>query len=98
MSKHDIRLRRQKLTARGSERFRNYGAVLQQHEEEKRMKKVLRAFTYFFVILIVIILLVIVIRIERRAKKDNVVNPSAIQVKKESPPYLLPYRTTQILK
>ena len=47
MSKHEIRLRRQKLTARGTERYRNYGAVLQRHEEEKRIKKILRALHSF---------------------------------------------------
>jgi hypothetical protein len=72
MSKNDIRLRRHKLTARGAERFRNYGAVLQRHEEEKRMKKVLRVFAMLFIILILVVLIVIVVRIERRVvKKPN---------------------------
>jgi len=72
MSKNDIRLRRHKLTARGAERFRNYGAVLQRHEEEKRMKKILRVFSFFLIILILIVLIVIVVRIERRVvKKSN---------------------------
>jgi len=66
MSKHEIRLRRQKLTAHGTERFRNYGAVLRRHEEEMKMKKVIRVFTYFLIIMIILVLLVIVVRIERR--------------------------------
>ena len=69
MSKNEIRLRRQKLTARGADRYRNYGAVLQRHEEEKRLKKVLRAFTMFLIILIFIVLLVIVVRMEKKATK-----------------------------
>lgn len=69
MSKHEIRLRRQKLTGRGSERFRNYGAVLQRHEEELRLKKILRVFTFFLVILIVIVLIFIVVRVERKIDK-----------------------------
>ncbi len=71
MSKHEIRLRRQKLTARGSERYRNYGAVLQRHEEEKRIKKILRAFTFFLIILILIVLLVIVTRMEKKVDKKT---------------------------
>jgi preprotein translocase subunit SecY len=66
MSKHEIRLRRQKLTSRGAERFRNYGAILERHEDEMRMKKIIRVFTYVLVIMIVIVLLVIVVRVERR--------------------------------
>ncbi|CAN5464383.1 hypothetical protein BH10BAC4_BH10BAC4_07960 [soil metagenome] len=69
MSKHEIRLRRQKLTARGSDRFRNYGAVLERHEQEKKIKRIVKAFTYFLLIAILVLLLVIVVRIERRADK-----------------------------
>lgn len=66
MGKHDIRMRRQKLTARGADRFRNYGAILKQHEEEKRIKKIVRVFVYFLVILILVIILVIVSRWEQK--------------------------------
>ncbi len=68
MSKNEIRLRRQKLTGRGTERFRNYGAVLQRHGEEMRMKKIMRVFAYFLVILIIIVLLAILIRAEKKIK------------------------------
>jgi hypothetical protein len=67
MSKHEIRLRRQKLTSRGADRFRNYGAVLHRVEEQKRIKKILRVFGYFLVILILVMLLVIVVRLERKS-------------------------------
>ena len=79
MSKHEIRLRRQKLTARGTERYRNYGAVLQRHEEEKRIKKILRAFTFFLIILILIVLLVIVARMEKKADK-RIINPDELSL------------------
>ncbi len=69
MSKHEIRLRRQKITARGTERFRNYGAVLERHEKEKRIRKILRVFTLLFIILSVAMLIIIVIRMERKAEK-----------------------------
>lgn len=68
MSKNEIRLRRQKITGRGSDRFRNYGDVLQRHEAEMRLKKIIRVFTYFLVILIILVLLVIVIRVEKKTK------------------------------
>jgi hypothetical protein len=68
MSKHEIRLRRQKLTSRGTDRFRNYGAVLERHGEEVRLKKIVRVFTYFLVILIALVLLVIVVRVEKKVK------------------------------
>ena len=69
MSRHEIRLRRKRTTARGTERFRNYGAVLERHEKEKRIRKILRVFTFFFIILIIVMLIVIVVRVERRSVK-----------------------------
>ena len=76
MSKNEIRLRRQKLTGRGAERFRNYGAVLERHGEEMRLKKILRVFMYFLVILIFIVILVIVIRVERRVNRQQPETPT----------------------
>lgn len=70
MSKNEIRLRRQKMTAHGADRFRNYGAVLQRHEQEMRMKKIVRAFTYFLIMLILFLLLLIVYRVEKRVKPE----------------------------
>jgi len=68
MGKHEIRMRRQRLTARGTERFRNYGDVLKQHEQDKRMKKIVRVFIYFLAILVVIILIVMAQRWEKRER------------------------------
>lgn len=64
-------MRRQRLTARGSERFKNYGSVLQQHEQDKRMKKIVKVFTYFLVIAILVILYIMVLRWENRFKKSK---------------------------
>lgn len=72
MGKHEIRLRRQKLTARGADRYRNYGAVLKEHEEEKRIKKIVRVFIYFLVIAFITILLVILSRWENRERQKKV--------------------------
>jgi hypothetical protein len=71
MSKNDIRLRRQKLTARGPDRFRNYGAVLERHEKEMKIKKILRVFTFLFIIMIVVMMIIIVVRVERRASQKQ---------------------------
>ena len=72
MSKNEIRLRRQKMTSRGTERYRNYGAILQRHEQEMRIRKILRAFTMFLIVLIIVVLIVIVVRVERKANKNSV--------------------------
>ena len=71
MSRHEIRLRRKKMTARGTERFRNYDAVLKSHEESQRLRKVLRVFTLFAVILILVMLIIMVFRWEKRVTQKN---------------------------
>ena len=75
MSRHEIRLRRKKITTRGTERFRNYDAVLKSHEENQRLKKILKVFTLFAIILILVMLIIMVIRWEKKIvptnKKEN---------------------------
>jgi len=71
MGKHEIRLRKQRITARGSERFRNYGSVLKQHEEERRIKLIVRIFTFFLIIAALILLFVVVIRWEKKQEKST---------------------------
>jgi hypothetical protein len=66
MGKHEIRLRRQRITARGSERFRNYGAILKQHEEERKIKLIVRIFTFFLIIVALVILLITLSRWEEK--------------------------------
>lgn len=71
MGKHEIRMRRQRLTARGSERFKNYGSVLQQHEQEKKMKRIVKVFGFFLVIAVLIIIYLVVQRWESKRIKKN---------------------------
>lgn len=66
MGKHEIRLRRQRISARGSERFRNYGAILKQHEEERKIKQIVRIFTFFLIIVALVILLITLSRWEEK--------------------------------
>lgn len=68
MGRNEIRLRRQRKTARGIERFRNYNYVLKRHEEDKRIKKVARVFGFFVVILIVIMIIIFLSRWEERTQ------------------------------
>jgi len=70
MGKHEIRLRKQRITARGSERFRNYGSVLKQHEEGRRIKLIVRIFTFFLIIAALILLFVVVTRWEQKQEKS----------------------------
>jgi Zn-dependent M32 family carboxypeptidase len=71
MGRNEIRLRRNRLTSRGSDRFRNYGAVMEQHEKEMRLKKLLRVFTTLLVILVLIALLFFITQVERKASEKK---------------------------
>ena len=76
MSKNEIRLRKQKLTEKGSERFRNFSNVKKRHERELRMKKIIRIFTIIAAALIVIILIIAMqMIIELREKEKDVKIP-----------------------
>lgn len=87
MSKNDIRLRRQKFTARGPDRFRNYGAVLERHDKEMRIRKIVRVFTFLFIIMIIVMMIIIVVRVERRAEKKQSTSASTeIQIHKPRRP------------
>ena len=83
MGKHEIRLRRQRLASRGSERFRNYGSVLKQHEEGKRIKLIVKIFTFFLIIAALVLLFVVVTRWEKKQEKPvhktshtKIINPT----------------------
>lgn len=71
MGRNEIRLRRHRLTAKGSDRFRNYGAVLKRHEREMRMKKVFRLITTLLVILILLILIVFISQVEKKSSQKQ---------------------------
>lgn len=68
MGRNEIRLRRQRMTARGIERFRNYNSVLKRHEENRRIKKIMRVFGFFLVLLIVVMIIVFLSRWEQRSR------------------------------
>jgi len=76
MGRNEIRLRRHRMTARGTERFRNYNSVLKRHEENRRIKKIMRVFGFFVVMLVVIMIIVFLSRWEDRAQSKNTENNS----------------------
>ncbi|MFM7428843.1 MAG: hypothetical protein ACKO1F_02980 [Flammeovirgaceae bacterium] len=79
MGRHEIRMRRQRTTAHGSERYRNYNAVLKQHETDMKIKKIMKVFVYFLIIAFVTILLVMVMRWEKQqSEKSNQKSTSCI--------------------
>jgi len=69
MGKHEIRLRRQRVTARGSDRFRNYETIVKRHERDQRAKKIVRLFVFFVIILILILVFIIINRWEEKQQK-----------------------------
>lgn len=73
MGRNEIRLRRQRITARGIERFRNYNSVLKRHEENKRIKKIMRVFGFFLVLLVVIMVIIFLSRWEERVGDTSLI-------------------------
>jgi preprotein translocase subunit SecG len=82
MGKHEIRLRRQRMSTRGSDRFRNYNAVLKQHGSEKRIKQITRIFTFFLLIALIVIIFMAITRWEKKqsVKPQSKVNTTLLSV------------------
>lgn len=59
MSRNEIRIRRQRASATGAERFRNYSAILSRHQRDMRMKRLMR-FLWISIVAIVMILIILV--------------------------------------
>jgi preprotein translocase subunit SecG len=71
MGKHEIRLRRQRMSARGSDRYRNYNAVLKQHGTEKRFKQITRIFTFLLLIALIVIIFMAITRWEKKQTTNS---------------------------
>ena len=82
MGRNEIKLRRQRMTARGIDRYRNYNSVLKRHEDSQRIKKITKVFGLFAVILIVIMLVIFLSRWERRS--DQKAKPSTASILKHN--------------
>jgi len=83
MGKHEIRLRRQRLTAKGADRFRNFNNVMQRHEEEMRIKKIVKVFTFFAIILILVMLIIIINRFEKKQQEKESIKSTTSQAFKQ---------------
>ena len=66
MSRNEIRLRRQRMTASGADRFRNYSDVLHRHERDVRAKRIIRVFVMFMVVVMLIGLIFFLSQIEEQ--------------------------------
>jgi len=82
MGKHEIRLRRQRMSARGSDRYRNYNAVLKQHGSEKRFKQITRVFVFLLLIALIVIIFLAVTRWEKKQslKPQAKINSTLVSV------------------
>jgi uncharacterized integral membrane protein len=84
MGKHEIRLRRQRVTARGSDRFRNYNTIVKRHEQDQRIKKNVRIFVFFAIVLILILVFIMVNRWEEKQSKKSKASISFTLLKSNS--------------
>jgi len=60
MSRNEIKIRRQRASATGADRFRNYSAILSRHRRDMRKKRLVR-FLWISIVAIVMILIIILI-------------------------------------
>ncbi len=81
MGKNEIKLRRQMLDAGDIGRYRNYPALMRQHERAKRAKRNVRIFTYSILVTLIILLFLIIISFMmfRWEKKRELRNKENIQ-------------------
>ena len=57
MSRNEIKIRRQRASATGADRFRNYAAILSRHQRDMRMKRLTR-FLWISVVAIITIIII----------------------------------------
>ena len=53
MGRNDIRLRRNKISSRRIDRYRNYGELMSRHEQNQKIKRLTKIFIYFWDIFLV---------------------------------------------
>lgn len=81
MGKNEIRLRRQMLDSGDIGRYRNYPALMRQHERARRFKRNLRIFTYSILVTLIVLLFLIIISFMmfRMEKKREIKNKEHVQ-------------------
>jgi preprotein translocase subunit SecG len=79
MGRNEIRLRRQMMSAGKIQGYRNYSALMQEHQRGLKTKRVMRVFIYFLIIAFFLIVLFMVFRWEKKQttpKQQNRVTSS----------------------
>ena len=54
------------MSAGNLQRYRNYSALMQQHEQEVKLKRIFRVFLYFIIIALLLVMLFFVLRWEQK--------------------------------
>lgn len=71
MGRNDIRLRRNKISSRRIDRYRNYGELMTRHEQNQKIKRLSKVFIYFLLILFLGIVLFLVFRWEKKQTTEK---------------------------
>ncbi len=66
MGRNEIRLRRNKISSRRIDHYRNYGELMSRHEQTQKIKRLTKVFIYFLLILFIGIILFMVFRWEQK--------------------------------
>ena len=78
MGRNDIRLRRNKISSRRIDRYRNYGLLMSRHEQNQKIKRLTKIFIYFLLTLFLGIILFLVFRWEK--KNDTVKTTASTEI------------------
>ena len=80
MGKNEIKLQRQMLDSGDIGRYRNYPALMRQHQRTRRIRRNLKIFTYSILVTLLLVLFLIVISYFLvRLEKDR-------EIKEKQPP------------
>ena len=78
MGRNDIRLRRNKISSRRIDRYRNYGELMSRHEQNQKIKRLTKIYIYFLLTLFLGIILFLVFRWEK--KNDTVKTTASTEI------------------
>ncbi len=80
MGRNEIRLRRNKISSRRIDHYRNYGELMSRHEQNQKIKRLTKVFIYFLLILFLGIILFLVFRWEKKNDLKNTPAQTEISV------------------
>ncbi len=70
------------MSAGNIQRYRNYSALMQQHEQEVKLKRIFRVFLYFLIIAFLVVILFFVLRWEQKYQNQKSKKTETSMVKK----------------